>query len=145
MIHKTEKQYMDIAANIALKSNLRSKHGCIIVDKKGNIISKAFNSAVVFQTNIKYVKSNVMSFHAEENALKNVDKTKLNGSSLYVVRNIGDGCFSCSKPCQKCENIIHSCMQRFKLKYVFYSVSSNSSEICDVKINLTETRITELN
>ena len=123
MIHKTEKRYMNIAANIALKSNLRSKHGCIIVDKKGNIISQAFNSAVVFQTNIKYVKSNVMSFHAEESALKNVDKTKLNGSSLYVVRNIGDGCFSCSKPCQKCENLIHSCMKKFKLKYVFYSVS----------------------
>jgi len=131
MIHKTEQIYMDIAADIALKSNLRSKHGCIIIDKKGKIISKAHNKAIVFEKNIKYVKTNIVTYHAEESALKNVDKTKLNGASLYVVRNIGNGCFSCSKPCQKCENIINSCMQRFKLKYVFYSVSSsiNSNEL----------------
>ena len=89
-IHKYDNEIMLHAANIAIKSDMRSKHGCVIVDKKGNIISAAHNSAINItdKSNLDktYKKGNKISRHAEENALRMVDPKKLDGAKLYVVR-----------------------------------------------------------
>jgi deoxycytidylate deaminase len=118
---------MEYAANIAQRSDMRTKHGCVIIDKKGTIISSAYNKTLNLSTNKfkKYDRNNKISRHAEENALWNVDKRKLYGARLYVVRSGGclktDHFYMNSKPCKKCTYIIEECMKKFGLKVVYYS------------------------
>ena len=98
-IHKQDLDLMYLCIEIAKKSDMRCQHGCIIEDSKGNIISKACNKSNNLPE--KHVlddeKRPLFSRHAEETALKNVDKTKLKGAKLYVVRwggkNDGEMCF----------------------------------------------------
>lgn len=118
---------IDEIIEIAKKSDMRTKHGCIILDKKGTIISKACNTSLnISKEKFKnFNKNTKISYHAEENALKNVDKKKLYGARLYVVRY---GYFENnpeimnSKPCEKCTRIINNCMKKYGLKYVYYSL-----------------------
>ena len=194
-INKVDNEIIIHSMEIAKKSDMRSKHGCIIVDNKGTIISKACNKTIftsndkIKQYNIareaksrvamldsgrenamkdhniaREAKSNVewldsgiendmkesshcrvglrlnsgysgysnrrspknikISYHAEENALRNVDPKKLCGARLYVFRwtNIDTkpNCMN-SKPCKQCTVIIESCMKKFGLKTVYYS------------------------
>jgi deoxycytidylate deaminase len=127
-IHKNDNEIMLHAANIAIKSDMRSKHGCVIVDKKGNIISAAHNSAINITDKSTldktYKKGNKISRHAEENALRMVDPKKLDGAKLYVVRSgikPNNPLFMNSKPCARCTAIINACMKKFGLKVVYYS------------------------
>jgi deoxycytidylate deaminase len=125
-IHKTDNLIMQIAVEMAKKSDMRSKHGCIIIDNKGSIISKAFNKTLNVSSKQydNFTQSTKVSCHAEENALRNVDPKKLNGAKLYVIRW---GCidtnplFMNSKPCKKCTCIIEKYMKKFGLKTVYYS------------------------
>lgn len=127
-IHKNDNAIMQHAANIAEKSDMRSKHGCVIVDKKGNIISAACNNAINLSVKSDldktFRKGNKISRHAEENALRMVDPKKLHGAKLYVVRwgiKPHNPLFMNSKPCARCTAIIEACMKKFGLKTVFYS------------------------
>lgn len=124
--HKFDTEIMLSAIEIAKKSDMRVKHGCIIIDNKGTIISKACNKMLNFDTEkIKnrdqYLK---VSYHAEENALKQVNPKKLFGAKLYVVRygNSDSNFFMNSKPCNRCTIIIDKYMKKYGLKNVFYSV-----------------------
>ena len=124
--HKFDTEIMLSAIEIAKKSDMRVKHGCIIIDNKGTIISKACNKMLNFDTEkIKnrdqYLK---VSYHAEENALKQVNPKKLFGAKLYVVRygNSDSNFFMNSKPCNCCTIIIDKYMKKYGLKNVFYSV-----------------------
>ena len=128
-IHKNDSQYMKEAFIIAQKSNMINKHGCIIVDNKGNIISSGYNSALyVNKDKLKTYDKNTnikISKHAEENALKNVNPKKLYGAKLYIVRINTDinnlDIFKYSKPCKRCTSIIETCMKKCGLKIVYYS------------------------
>jgi len=128
MIHKYDIKLMEYCSDIALKSDMRSKHGCIIVDKNGNIISTAYNKTLnISPHKLKNLnKDDKFSVHAEENALNNVDKTKLYGAKLYVIRlggNIENNPLILnSKPCKRCTSIIEKCMKKFGLKRVYYSI-----------------------
>ena len=42
-IHRYDLNLMEMCVEIAKKSNMNSKHGCKIIDKKGKIISSACN------------------------------------------------------------------------------------------------------
>lgn len=126
--------YMMYCVEAAKKSNMRSKHGCIIVDCKGKIISKAYNKRNGLPD--KHIddpsKRPWFSKHAEETALLDCDRRKLNGASLYVVRwgKIGmEHCFMNSKPCSKCTPIIKACMKNHGLKAAYYSTGSEFEEI----------------
>ena len=125
MAHKSDLILMDYAANLAQRSDMRTKHGCVIVDNKGSIISEAYNKTINLPPHKlkNYDRNNKISRHAEENALRNVDKRKLYGARLYVVRSndINDNFFMNSKPCLKCTAIIEKCMRKFGLKVVYYS------------------------
>jgi deoxycytidylate deaminase len=118
---------MEYAASIAQRSDMRTKHGCVIIDYKGSIISAAYNKTLNIPSHKlkEYDRNNKISRHAEENALRNVDKRKLCGARLYVVRS--GGCFETnsffmnSKPCKRCTAIIETCMKKFGLKSVYYS------------------------
>lgn len=128
--HRLDLFYLDTAHKIALKSDMQHKHGCVIVDNKGNIISSGYNKFLnIPNDKIKIFKKDTnvkLSRHAEEMALKNVDPKKLDGAKLYIVRiNLDENniCndFLYSKPCKKCTSIIHSCMKKFGLKTVYYT------------------------
>jgi len=127
MAHKADIEIMQYAADIAQRSDMRSKHGCVIVDSKGSIISAAYNKTLNISSHkLKvYDRNNKVSRHAEENALRHVDKRKLCGARLYVVRSGGcintDHYLMNSKPCKRCTDIIETCMRKFGLKVVYYS------------------------
>jgi tRNA(Arg) A34 adenosine deaminase TadA len=125
-IHKQDEHLLSLCIEVAKKSNMRCQHGCIIQDNKGNIISSACNkSNNLRERHIQDVeKRPLFSKHAEETALKNVDKTKLKGAKLYVVRwNNMHNCFMNSKPCTKCTSIIQSYMNKYGLKVAYYSTN----------------------
>ena len=128
MYHKKEYEILDYALELSKKSSMYYKHGSVIVDKKGNIISTGYNKFLCFpiekikvfdkHTNVKISK------HAEEMALKNADPKKLNGAKLYVIRwstNDGNIVFTNSKPCKRCTSIIETCIKKFGLKVVYYT------------------------
>lgn len=127
-IHKIDNDIMHEALRIAKKSDMRSKHGCVIIDNKGNIISSACNKTINLPCDV-YSKKNIdkytkISRHAEENALRCVNNKKLYGAKLYVIRwGVIDSnpVFMNSKPCERCTCIINTCMKKFGLKVVYYS------------------------
>lgn len=126
-IHKIDSEIMNYAANIAQFSDMKNKHGCVIIDNKGDIISTGVNKAKI-HVNLnkfkKFNKNNKISCHAEEDALRNVDIRKLKGAKLYVIRlnyTTPYPRFTDSKPCNKCTCIIESCMKKYGLKVVYYS------------------------
>ena len=127
-IHRYDLQIMESCIEIAKKSNMRSKHGCIIVDNKGKLLSSACNK----RTNLKdehiedvfIRRRKAFSKHAEETALKNLNRDRLKGARLYVVRwGYRKGCssFLNSKPCTKCTAIINACITNYGLKAAYYS------------------------
>jgi len=127
-MHKNDLKLLNFAANIAQRSDMRTKHGCIIIDNKGNIISTAYNKTLNLSSEKlkKFDKNNKVSRHAEENALFKVDKRKLFGAKLYVVRTVSlnenENILLNSKPCEKCKNIIEKYMKKFGLKKVYYTI-----------------------
>ena len=128
-IHKYDYHLMELCVDVAKKSNMRSKHGCVVVDNRGKIISSACNK----RTNLKdeHIDEVLLrqrkgfSTHAEESALKNVDRNRLKGAKLYVVRwGYAKNCpfhFLNSKPCVKCTAIINACINNYGLKGAYYS------------------------
>lgn len=131
-IHKTDNEIMMLAIEVAKKSDMRCKHGCVIIDNKGNIISTGYNKMIPASYNIlklnlykeDFEKKYKLSRHAEENALRNADPRKLCGAKLYVVRwgnQDNNPLFMQSKPCKRCTLIIESCMKKFGLRVVYYT------------------------
>lgn len=125
--HLKELGYIVEAVKISYKSNMRSKHGSIIV-KNGKIISQGYNRYVGINwshnSEIQGKGRGKYSIHAEEDALNKVDPMKLSGASMYVIRWSscpGDSLFMNSMPCLKCEKKIRKAMERYGLKSVFYS------------------------
>ncbi len=122
--------YVKEAINSALKSNMRTKHGCVIVNN-GKIISKGFNRSLgsnKYQSRDfsqdKTVSQGRYSIHAEQDALRNSDPKKLDGAKLYVIR-LGCGeknpFFMNSYPCARCSYIIKKFSEKHGLKQVIYS------------------------
>ena len=130
-IHKFDLNLMEYCVEIAKKSNMNSKHGCVIIDKKGNIISSACNKRRSMETehipDINIRRQKKFSKHAEETALKNVNRNNLKGAILYVVRyghNHTNPYFMNSKPCEKCTAIIKAAIERHGLKAAYYSTDN---------------------
>lgn len=130
-LHRKEFEYLYQAVQISFKSNMRSKHGCIIV-KNGKIISSGYNHYLGMNRSHQREEQGKgigkYSIHAEEHALRNVDPNKLAGASLYVIRwgnNRKDPLIMDSKPCSKCQKRIMKCMDKYGLKNVYYSLDLN--------------------
>jgi tRNA(Arg) A34 adenosine deaminase TadA len=108
---------------LAHKSNLTQKHGCVIV-KKNQIISCGYNFKL--KNNAKFLKrddTDAYSVHAEISTLKKVKQIDLTNCEMYVVR-IGPHCtLKYSLPCQVC-----SCsIQEHGIRKVYYSINSSLS------------------
>lgn len=120
------------AGKLSEKSNMQSCHACIIIDKKGKLISEAHNQSLPISKKKEYTNGTKISYHAEENALNNVDHTKLNGAKLYVVRckiENNNHIFMNSKPCDRCTIIIEKYMKKSGLKVVYYSTDDTNQSI----------------
>lgn len=108
-------EFINIATEVAKKSPMTQKHGCIIVHKN-KIISSAYN----------FTPSAIQdrSVHAEVNALKKIKHKSFlfKDCSLYIVRIGPDSSMNAlkySKPCTNCMNFINLC----NIKKVFYSTN----------------------
>lgn len=107
-------QYLQFAAEIAKKSTMTQKHGCIIVYKK-QVIATGYNT-------MPHMYSR--SLHAEINALNKVKHKQsiLKDSDMYIVRigtDLFDNVLKYSKPCEDCTRHIVS----NKIRRVFYSTN----------------------
>lgn len=125
---KIPASFLQEAINEAEKSEMRSRHGCIIVDSNGALISKAYNKYEgIPEHQLKHTTKNKAirySRHAEELALNNVDRKKINGAKLIVIRlscDKSENLFMNSKPCSRCTIIIDKFIKKFGLKSVYYS------------------------
>ena len=123
-IHKYDKEILNLAYSIALKSDMRSKHACIIIGNKGDIISSAYNKTIPVCKEFLCDKyEHRYSIHAEESAIRNTNYRKLSGATMYIIRiNLVDSnSLMNSKPCKKCTYIINACIRKYGLKKVYYS------------------------
>lgn len=113
---KTQLEMINICKNIARKSNMIHKHGCIIV-KNGIIISSGFNMR--FSQDKQKTCSDISSLHAEMSAIRNCNKQLISDSDLYIVR-VGSA-LRYSKPCKVCEKKI----VKSGIKNVYYSINES--------------------
>lgn len=113
-INERHQNYLEMAAKIALNSNMSHKHGAIIVYKK-KIISTGYN----------YFSSHLChdySIHAEVAAIMNIKSKKdiLSECEMYVVRIARiDNVLKYSKPCDNCKKVIN----KFNIKKTYYSTN----------------------
>lgn len=93
-----EKRMIERTARIASASQMRQKHGAILVTN-GNIRAVGIN---VKQNDFKpWVPHDYLSTHAEINALSQTQSQLVNGT-LYVVRINKAGQLMLSMPCDNC-------------------------------------------
>jgi deoxycytidylate deaminase len=106
-------KYIDLARKMANYSNMRQKHGCVIVHQ-GVVISYGWNH---FNHNMHMRE--VDSFHAEVDALCRIKKNKsiLPHCQLYIVRIGREEPLKNSKPCVACRRAI----KEAGIGKVFYS------------------------
>lgn len=110
------KELLERLKFLAKKSNMKHKHGCVIL-KHGEIIGEGTNKNVDFM-------SHQYSIHSEVNAILSLKKQHRNKKFLedcilIVVRVTGNKCqnFRLSTPCENCTNEII----KAGIKTVFYS------------------------
>jgi len=111
-----QQYFLERAAQIALKSGMGQKHGCIIANQDG-IISIGYNHSTMHMYHL-------FSMHAEVDALRKIKKNvDLSNAELYVVR-IGPASLGhplkMSKPCAACSEAI----KKRGIGKVYYSWSS---------------------
>ena len=102
----------------ALNSTCIHKHGCVIYNRKSNILAEGYNYHTAASNTRKIM------VHAEISALtvlkKNKSMVKFNNLKMLVIRIGGHGCSELknSMPCNHCQNVI--LRSRF-IQYVVYS------------------------
>jgi deoxycytidylate deaminase len=113
-------EYFEKAYQVAKKSSHQEqKHGALIVNNKGEIISEGYNHMSCIYCHQSSIHAEV---HAILNARKKIPKNKrkniLSKCKIYVVR-IGKKClhFKKSSPCINCYNFI----KKNHIKTIIYS------------------------
>ncbi len=111
-----QEYFLKKAACIATRSTMTHRHGCIIVNKTGEVISEGYNHVYLHM----YHK---FSMHAEVACLSKMKRSKdLTDCTMYVVRigtdNMGKP-LKYSRPCQDCSRAII----KSGLKKIYYSTS----------------------
>lgn len=88
-------KFMTEAAKVAQSSMCgRSRGGCVIVDKDGNVIGSGYNSPPLDDINNGNCENDICCVHAEQRAIMSALKNhseKLKGAKLYFVRIDKDG------------------------------------------------------
>jgi deoxycytidylate deaminase len=115
MNQKRKRRILEIARNVASKSNMKIKHGAVIF-YRNRLVASGYNTR-------NYRLSNKFSIHAEQNALNDFFKQKKHKCgfdffSLFVVRLSDTGLLMNSKPCCQCNQTL---LQVPCINRVFYS------------------------
>lgn len=109
---------IDCAKAEARKSPvLKSKHGAVVVSKRGIILAKGYNRNVLSCASRKR-----LSIHAEVDALSQCSPKDLKGATLVVIRlspllEGTTGRLGTSRPCESCQRYI----ERRGIERVLYS------------------------
>jgi len=116
------------------KSEMRNKHGCVIVNN-GEIIARGYNK---YRYNFLYTKYGTdtkkgCTIHAEIDAITKCDKQSLRGSILYVVRfdRKTDGLLY-SAPCHNCEKVLNKMIDKYGMHKVYFSTDMSMKNILDI-------------
>ena len=117
MVNK--KQIFNIYKNcleLAEHSELHVQMGCIITDKKGNIISSGYNTYKEhpLQSKFKY-RPDATGMHAEISALSSVWKEDLSNAFLFIFRKPRSKVGHQSRPCSGCMRAIRE--KRIRIIY----------------------------
>lgn len=92
----------------ATKSECRQKHAAL-VEKSGRVISwainKYYNDPAMFPSDLLTREREMISVHAEINAIRRVSPEVLLGATIYVAR-VGSKGAALSRPCERCEDAL---------------------------------------
>lgn len=112
-----QEHFLKKAALVATRSCMNHRHGCLIVNRNGEVLAEGYNS-------VNMHMCHMYSVHAEVSCLNKVKKNKrlLNDCEMYVVR-IGTDNMGCplkySRPCPECTKAI----VKSGIKKIYYSTS----------------------
>lgn len=101
--------YIKLALEESEKSIGQQKIGCVIVNKKGMIISKGYNKPTKSHPEqhkyaSKVGKHKKIYLHAEIDALIKCNEPP---HTIYIMRKLKDGSYGMAKPCEICEAAIY--------------------------------------
>ena len=114
-MRKKDKHILNKLIDVAKKVSMKSKHAAAIVNKN-KIISIGYNYSIP-------KKNGYHTIHAERDVLTKCKKTKIKGSSLYIIRlNKSNKKFLLSKPCPMCLSLIKTFNRKYKLKTTYYTI-----------------------
>ena len=114
-----QEYFLNRAASIAVRSCMGHRHGCIIVNKSGEIVSEGYNYLFTHMCH-------KFSIHAEVCCLSKMKRNKkiLSECEMYVVRigtdNMGRP-LKYSKPCPDCTKAII----KSGIKKIYYSTNDD--------------------
>ena len=115
--------FFNLARIQSLKVNFRARIGAVLV-KKGKPINVGQNKPYKTHPFIrKYHKHKTI--HAEIDTIIGLDRHLVNGSNLYVYREISNGDLANSKPCEMCMKILKD----LGLRRIYYTHEKGYSEI----------------
>ena len=118
---KGTQKHIELAERVASQSIYSSfKHGAVLA-KNGTVINAScnkngFNS---FGARFRKKEYGCATLHAELGAILNVERSKTEGSTVYVVRVNRRGEKRLSKPCHMCKSALQYC----GVKKVIYSTN----------------------
>jgi deoxycytidylate deaminase len=104
----THKALLRDCREAALKSPLRRKHGAILTDRKGRILSVGTNHMGTFlleKEALRWLESRIYSVHAEVACILGARRKAVRGSTLYIYGETDKGTPTVSKPCPHCMSI----------------------------------------
>lgn len=120
--------YLDDLINLSQKSNVKYKHGAIIIDEKGKVLSKAHNAKIIFSIKSKdELDEKKLTFHAEEICINKALNRgiSLKNKILIAIRTNKNKEIKLSKPCKNCQKL----MKKVGIKYCIYSVNKEKFEV----------------
>lgn len=94
---------MQLAKKLSLKSTHRFRIGAVIVKKK-SIVGVGFNK--IWKTHPLISKGTHKKLHAEVDAIIGQSRRHLEGSIIYVYRDLRNGEVGLCKPCVDCQQIL---------------------------------------
>jgi len=108
--------FLDKARQESLKSSYKYRLGAVLV-RKGKIISRGYNK--ISHNPLKFFRKWDNSIHAEIDCIIKAPYEMVEGSTLYIFRELKTGELAMARPCEFCLAYIHY----RKLKKIVYTIS----------------------
>ena len=110
-VSKKQERYFELTRRLAFQSEyLGFRHGAILV-RGGSVINASSNKSNFCSFGQQFREPNTGSatLHAELGTILGVDRSRTQGSDVYVARINNDGDFRMSRPCPMCQNAMKYC------------------------------------